>query len=287
MQAFGAILVGSAGIRTPTAYGTISCVANAPYHVTPWLLSLQVRTFSRDELRSLFRVNPSIPCETHNAIKCSCDGSLQAMESCKERAAAAASSSSGESEQQGVMAWAHLAKAADSPDPTWQTMTSFVRDNYVTYVFSDHVLDEVQPSNAPQQPAAAVVAGSSRVQNDTTGKPAGATAVAAAEAGPSSLKSSKRVRDPDGSTAEDDDEASQTEDESSASGDDSDSEADIGSKRGPAAVTANFPGTSRPSAARFSARPPLARRTSAGPAVAAAAAATKPASRLRRNSCCC
>jgi hypothetical protein len=33
------------------------------------------RTFSRDELRALFQVNPSALCDTHDAIKCGCDGS--------------------------------------------------------------------------------------------------------------------------------------------------------------------------------------------------------------------
>ncbi|KAI3429643.1 hypothetical protein D9Q98_005729 [Chlorella vulgaris] len=33
------------------------------------------RTFSRDELKALFRVDPQIQCDTHTAIKCSCDGS--------------------------------------------------------------------------------------------------------------------------------------------------------------------------------------------------------------------
>jgi hypothetical protein len=84
----------------------------------------QVRTFSRDELRSLFRVDPTTPCDTHKAIKCSCSGSLEDLDFCKERAAAAAAAAAegggGEAEQQGVLGWAHLARAMDSPDPTWQ-----------------------------------------------------------------------------------------------------------------------------------------------------------------------
>lgn len=51
-------------------------------------------------------------------------------------------------QQQGVLAWAHLANASDSPDPTWQAMLPFVRDNFVTYVFSDHVLDKMIPARA-------------------------------------------------------------------------------------------------------------------------------------------
>eukprot|EP00775_Hariotina_reticulata_P005925 gene5925-6165_t len=117
----------------------------------------ETRTFSRNELRSLFRVNPTTPCETHNAIKCSCDGSAEAMATCLERVAGAAAVGGNGSEkvgqqvdqqQQGVLAWAHLAKASDSPDPTWQAMLPFVRDNFVTYVFSDHVLDETSSAAA-------------------------------------------------------------------------------------------------------------------------------------------
>ncbi|KAF6257532.1 P-loop containing nucleoside triphosphate hydrolase protein [Scenedesmus sp. NREL 46B-D3] len=108
----------------------------------------QVRTFSRDELRSLFRVDPTTPCDTHQAIKCSCSGSLQDLDSCKERAAAAAAAAAegagSGAEQQGVLGWAHLARALDSPDPTWQAVSDFVRNNFVTYIFSDHVIGETQ-----------------------------------------------------------------------------------------------------------------------------------------------
>lgn len=38
----------------------------------------QVRTFSRDQLRSLFKVDPTTPCDTHAAIACDCDGSAEA-----------------------------------------------------------------------------------------------------------------------------------------------------------------------------------------------------------------
>lgn len=118
---------------------------------------LQVRTFSRDELRSLFKVNPNIPCETHCAIKCTCDGSLEAMGSCRERATAAGGGDDA-AEQQGILAWAHLAKALDSPDPTWGTMSSFARDNFVTYVFSDHVLGEQSSAGPGRGPGAAAAA---------------------------------------------------------------------------------------------------------------------------------
>ncbi|WIA39238.1 hypothetical protein OEZ86_005361 [Tetradesmus obliquus] len=118
----------------------------------------QVRTFSRDELRSLFRVDPTTPCDTHKAIKCSCSGTLEDLDSCKERAAAAAAAAAeggggGEAEQQGVLGWAHLARAMDSPDPTWQAISDFVRNNFVTYIFSDHVLDDHGPPRLPDGPA--------------------------------------------------------------------------------------------------------------------------------------
>jgi hypothetical protein len=132
-----------------------------------------VRTFSRDELRSLFRVDPGTPCDTHKAIKCGCDGSARAAAAkAKDVAAsalAAAASAAGGGGvagssgggggggggggDQGVSAWAHLADAADSPDPTWQVVSSFTREKFVTYVFSDHTLAD--PGVPPVAGAAA------------------------------------------------------------------------------------------------------------------------------------
>jgi hypothetical protein len=103
-----------------------------------------VRTFSRDELRSLFRVDPATACDTHKAIKCSCDSSAAAAAAkADELTRAAAEGAGGDdggggvagkggggggaAEQQGVAAWAHLADAADSPDPTWQHVSAFAR----------------------------------------------------------------------------------------------------------------------------------------------------------------
>jgi hypothetical protein len=105
-----------------------------------------VRTFSRDELRSLFRVDPNTPCDTHNAIKCGCDGSAAtAAAKADEAAAAAAGGGKGGDDGggvagkgdggpagEGVNAWAHLADAADSPDPTWQAVSVFTREKFVT-----------------------------------------------------------------------------------------------------------------------------------------------------------
>lgn len=118
------------------------------------LLVAQVRTFSAEELRSLFKVDPTTPCDTHAAIKCSCDGSA-ATAAAKASAFAAArrqeaqgaeaggvAEGAADKEQQGLAAWAHLRSAADVPDPTWGHMGDWLRDKFVTYVFSDHVLQE-------------------------------------------------------------------------------------------------------------------------------------------------
>lgn len=292
------------------------------------LTCVQVRTFSKDELRSLFRVNPTIACETHNAIKCSCDGSVEAMESCSERAAAAAAgSSNSEAEQQGVLAWAHLAKASHSPDPTWQAMTSFVRDNYVTYVFSDHVLDLVpQPTigaavatAAPLATTAAEGGGCDARKQQSFKKPAvvataaPAAAMTAARASRHTLGAGGATRDQKSSKHSGSDESENESSNSSGSESDSDRDDSSGSgsdmssdgadsdddagrglnaaagKQLPVRTSNKGPETAlRPSAAgaRTVTKPPLARRCSAGPALAtaAAAAAARPSSRFRRNS---
>ena len=117
---------------------------------------LQVRTFSRDELKSLFKVDPNIKCDTHKAIKCSCDGSAAAADA--KAAAFAASSSAadtgaaGAADKLGVQAWAHYADAADATvDPMWDKMGSWVRDKFVTYIFSDHTL--LEPKEEPAEDA--------------------------------------------------------------------------------------------------------------------------------------
>jgi hypothetical protein len=123
----------------------------------------QVRTFSRDELKSLFKVDPNIKCDTHNAIKCSCNGSAAAAEAKAAAFAAsagevagdgAADAAAGNADKLGVQAWAHYADAADATvDPMWDKVGSFVRDNFVTYIFSDHTLLEPKqedPSSCQQ-----------------------------------------------------------------------------------------------------------------------------------------
>lgn len=132
----------------------------------------QVRTFSRDELRSLFRVDPTARCDTHAAIKCGCDGSAAAAaakaDDVRQRAAAAAAAAAAAGSEGGgtaaaaaaaevdlgVAAWAHLADAADSPDPTWPAVPGFARDKFVSFLFSDHTLAGAGPP-APPAPTAA------------------------------------------------------------------------------------------------------------------------------------
>jgi hypothetical protein len=131
------------------------------------LVAAQVRTFSAEELRSLFRVDPTTPCDTHAAIKCSCDGSAataaakasafaaaaarcQAAQGADGSRAAEGGADKDPLEQQGLAAWAHLRSAADVPDPTWGHMGDWLRDRFVTYVFSDHVLQEPKEQQAAE-----------------------------------------------------------------------------------------------------------------------------------------
>jgi hypothetical protein len=47
----------------------------------------------------------------------------------------------------GILAYAHLRHAADSPDPTWQHISDWILSKHITFVFSDHTL---RKSNALQ-----------------------------------------------------------------------------------------------------------------------------------------
>ncbi|EFJ41266.1 hypothetical protein VOLCADRAFT_107785 [Volvox carteri f. nagariensis] len=153
----------------------------------------QSRTFSQDELRALFEVNTTTMCDTHGAIKCSCDGSAAAARAKQEQAkrqqqAAAAATAAAEAAVEGqqgkdddddddgtlakgasgppankdkgkgegkgkgeheggtvddgIMQWAHLASVADSVDPIWQGVSSWLRDKFTTYLFSDHIIND-------------------------------------------------------------------------------------------------------------------------------------------------
>jgi hypothetical protein len=84
-------------------------------------------------------MDPTVPCDTHNAIKCGCDGT-GAPHSClpagEDEAAAAAAASAGD-----ITCWAHLRDASASPDVMWGHMSSWIRERYVTYLFSDHTVN--------------------------------------------------------------------------------------------------------------------------------------------------
>lgn len=45
------------------------------------------------------------------------------------------------------MQWAHLSNPVDSPDPTWRNIPSFVRDKFITYLFSDHIVNGPSPQD--------------------------------------------------------------------------------------------------------------------------------------------
>jgi SNF2 family DNA or RNA helicase len=134
------------------------------------------RMFSRTELRSLFRVSPeTATCETHAAVRCGCDGSAAAARLKRKRAERAAGGEGGsaskgkgkgkekqeedggEGEKQGerspappapldaagVGAWAHYASARDcEADPAWRAAPQGVIDGYVSFLFSDHAIND-------------------------------------------------------------------------------------------------------------------------------------------------
>lgn len=47
-----------------------------------------------------------------------------------------------------AMQWAHLGNPVDSPDPTWRNIPSFVRDKFITYLFSDHIVNGPSPQDS-------------------------------------------------------------------------------------------------------------------------------------------
>lgn len=51
----------------------------------------------------------------------------------------------------GIMQWAHLNSCADSPDPVWAQVSSFIRDKFTTYLFSDHIINDQQQHVAEQE----------------------------------------------------------------------------------------------------------------------------------------
>lgn len=83
-------------------------------------------------------MDPTVPCDTHNAIKCGCDGT-GAPHSCLpagEDEAAATAASAGD-----ITCWAHLRDASASPDVMWGHMSSWIRERFVTYLFSVHTVN--------------------------------------------------------------------------------------------------------------------------------------------------
>ncbi|GIL89418.1 hypothetical protein Vretifemale_17187, partial [Volvox reticuliferus] len=129
-------------------------------------------------------VNTTTMCDTHSAIKCTCDGTATTARAkqnqAKEAVAAAAAAvrergaqeggagvgSGGAAEDgggvrsaptgkvkdehdggavdDGILKWAHLASVADSVDPIWSSVSSWLRDKFTTYLFSDHIINDSQ-----------------------------------------------------------------------------------------------------------------------------------------------
>ncbi|GAB4822557.1 hypothetical protein N2152v2_009603 [Parachlorella kessleri] len=91
------------------------------------------RTFSKDELRALFKVDPTIDCDTHKAIKCKCMGSSSKGSGTTDDDSG--SDEEGEDEQpaaanqDSVLSWAHLRDVSTLPDRAWSSVSSFIRDN--------------------------------------------------------------------------------------------------------------------------------------------------------------
>ncbi|GIL47828.1 hypothetical protein Vafri_4483, partial [Volvox africanus] len=172
----------------------------------------QSRTFSQEELRALFEVNTTTLCDTHSAIKCTCDGTsttARAKEHQAKQAAAAVAAAVREREAQeagagvgsgaaaedgggvrsatsgkakdehegcavddGILRWAHLASVADSVDPIWCSVSSWLRDKFTTYLFSDHIINDSSKNTAEEDrdaDAEALEVAEGKYQGDLTG----------------------------------------------------------------------------------------------------------------------
>jgi len=104
------------------------------------------RTFSKDELRALFKVDTNTECDTHAAIKCPCDGSAEENNDDKDDEDGAGSNSSpGENRAVGggsadsILNWCHSKDVLKFPDPAWAAMSDFIRSKFITFAFSDHI----------------------------------------------------------------------------------------------------------------------------------------------------
>ncbi|KAK9817924.1 hypothetical protein WJX72_004324 [[Myrmecia] bisecta] len=101
-----------------------------------------VPQFSREELRGLFKIQQDTVCDTHTAITCPCTGHTCYPAGSRE-------------ESEGLLAWAHLQDASGAADPVWQRMSSWIRDKFVTFLFSDHTVRRKQkPGSTPGAAAA-------------------------------------------------------------------------------------------------------------------------------------
>ncbi|KAG2444135.1 hypothetical protein HYH02_009075 [Chlamydomonas schloesseri] len=82
----------------------------------------QSRTFSAEELRALFEVNTTTKCDTHGAIKCSCDGSIVTAKAKTEqlkRAVEAAARAAAEAEAEAETEAEADEEAADGEAKAW------------------------------------------------------------------------------------------------------------------------------------------------------------------------
>ncbi|KAL4421506.1 hypothetical protein ABPG75_010797 [Micractinium tetrahymenae] len=124
------------------------------------------RTFSKDELKALFRVGPAVQCDTHAAIKCTCGGCWPRPTADEPGPAARQSEDSEEGweddEEEGgggkggaaaaanpgsVLSWAHVKDVTQLPDAVWHKVAAPIRNSFITFAFSDFNLEEkLQPA---------------------------------------------------------------------------------------------------------------------------------------------
>ncbi|PSC67575.1 hypothetical protein C2E20_8771 [Micractinium conductrix] len=126
------------------------------------------RTFSKDELKALFRVDPAVQCDTHTCIKCSCGGvwprptagaaggparqqsedSEDGWDDDEEEGAGGAGGSGGKAAAEqasnpgSVLGWAHVKDVTLLPDDVWQRVAAVIRNSFITFAFSDFNLEE-------------------------------------------------------------------------------------------------------------------------------------------------
>jgi len=185
------------------------------------------RTFSRAELRSLFAVAPEAVCETHAAVKCACDGSAAAAAAKRARAEALVAAAEGgggggkkegggpssSPDAAGVGAWAHYASARDNEaDPVWRAAPAGVVDAYVSFLFSDHAVNDAwwrheraEQRRARQAAGGSGGSGSEDVEDEEDDEAGAAAAAAAAAEAPAPRQPKARRKTGSGSGDDDDD----------------------------------------------------------------------------------